>query len=63
MVGGIFIDGMRRREILLSVEILKYDLIVVEENQAAADNAIAMEYRSRRTFLAARYPEQKMTAP
>ena len=43
MVGGVFIDGLRWREILLSVEILKYDLIVVEKNEAAADNAIAME--------------------
>ena len=44
MVGCcIFIDGLRGREILFPVEILKYDLVVVEENQAAADDPIAMK--------------------
>ena len=43
MIGCIFIDGMGRREILLTVKILKYDLIVVKQNQAAADNSIAMK--------------------
>jgi hypothetical protein len=43
MVRCVFIDRLRRREILFSVQMLKHDLIVVEENQAAADNPIAMQ--------------------
>ncbi len=43
MIGRIFIDGLHGREILLPVEVLKHDLVVVEKNQAAADDPIAMD--------------------
>lgn len=43
MVSRIFIDWLRRREILPSIEILEYDSVIVEKDQAAADNSIAAE--------------------